>query len=192
MYKKILLTLGLLFGMSLGTTAQQWAAKTNLIYWATTTPNLGIEVALSKHSTINISANYNPWTIDSHIKLQHWFVKPEYRYWFTEKYTRAFVSAHLLGGEFDFGGFRPPFRLFDALVQRYYKGSIVALGVGVGYQFYISPHWNLELSAGVGVARLDYDRISRVASEPKRHDTRWMPIPTEIGLSFVYLFNSRK
>ena len=47
----------------LGASAQRWAAKTNLLYWAATTPNIGAEVALGKHSTLGATVNWNPWTI---------------------------------------------------------------------------------------------------------------------------------
>ncbi len=38
----------------------KFAIKTNALYWATTTANLGFEVGLSKKLTLDISGNYNP------------------------------------------------------------------------------------------------------------------------------------
>lgn len=167
--------------------AQQVAVKTNLLYWATTTPNLGVEMALSRHSTLSLSANYNPWTIGEDGKIQHWFVQPEYRYWFTEKYTRGFIGVHILGGKYEVGGFELPFNI-KRFADHYYKGWAVAVGVNYGWQFYISPHWNLEATLGVGVVRTRYYRTDA----PRTKVTRTIPVPTEIGLSFVYLFNSKK
>lgn len=40
--------------------AQEVAIKSNLLYDATTTLNLGVEMGLSAKSTLDISANYNP------------------------------------------------------------------------------------------------------------------------------------
>ena len=64
----------------------------------------------------------------------------------------------------------------------------------LGYQFYVSPHWNIELSAGAGLARFSYHaepvRGPKAASYTDRK--RILPIPTEFGVSFVYLFNSKK
>jgi len=80
------------------------------------------------------------------------------------------------------------------LQTNYYKGSFVGAGISIGYQFYVSPHWNLELSAGAGLARLSYH--AEPVSGPKRSSyvdsKRFLPIPTEIGVTFVYLFNSKK
>ena len=180
-----------------GVSAQQVAVKTNLLYWATTTLNVGAEVAVSKHSTVGFSANYNPWTIGSDNKIQHWFIRPEYRYWVTEKYTRLFFGVHAIGGKFEVGGFKLPIignRILQGLKTNYYKGSFVGAGFSIGYQFYVSPHWNLELSAGAGLARLSYH--AEPVNGPKRKsyvDTkRFLPIPTEVGVTFVYLFNSKK
>lgn len=38
----------------------KFAIKTNALYWATSTPNLGFEVALAKKLTLDVSGNYNP------------------------------------------------------------------------------------------------------------------------------------
>ena len=128
MNKKILPALLLAVCCWAGASAQQVAVKTNLLYWAAATPNVGAEVAVGKHSTLGFSANYNPWTIGSDNKIQHWFIRPEYRYWVTEKYTRLFFGVHAIGGKFEVGGFKLPFigdKVFKGLQTNYYKGSFV-------------------------------------------------------------------
>ena len=197
MNKKIILLLLLAGGCWLGAAAQQVAVKTNLLYWVATTPNIGAEVAVSKHSTIGLTANYNPWTIGADNRIQHWFLRPEYRYWVTEKYTRFYFGVHAIGGRFEVGGFKLPFigdQVLTGLATNYYKGSFVGAGLSIGYQFYVSPHWNIELSAGAGLARLSYH--SEPVNGPKAASytdrKRILPIPTEFGVSFVYLFNSKK
>ena len=42
--------------------AQNVGLKTNLLYWATTSPNLGIEIGLGGQTTLDISAGFNPFT----------------------------------------------------------------------------------------------------------------------------------
>ena len=102
----------------------------------------GAEVALSKHSTLGATFNLNPWTIGADNKIQHWFVRPEYRYWVTEKYTRLFFGVHLMGGGFEVGGFRIPIigdRFLTRLKTNYFTGSFVAGGVSIGYQSTSAP-----------------------------------------------------
>lgn len=194
MNKKILLTLLLIGCCSITASAQQFALKTNALYWATGTINIGGELAVSKHSTVSLTANCNPWIMGHDGKLQAWFVQPEYRYWFSEKFTRAFVGVNLLAGQCEIGGFAMPYGLLRRILNNYYKANAVALGLSVGYDFYISPHWNLELVAGFGVARVSYHTVPLYKPQPAtyKNKVRYLPVPTEIGVSFVYLFNSRK
>ena len=75
MKKAFLLGLALLFSLSMS--AQHFALKNNLLYDATTTPNLGFEVGLSKKVTLDVSAGYNPFKFNDGKKLKHWLVMPE-------------------------------------------------------------------------------------------------------------------
>ncbi len=127
------------------------------------TPNLGDEFAVSQKSTISTTANFNPWTFGDDAKMQHWFVRPEYRYWFSEKYSHFFVSAHLIGG-----GFEGPFSI-RRFADKYYKGSFFGAGWGLGYSFYI------ETSMGAGLLRFEYrtkkttDSYSQDARRPHHY-----------------------
>ena len=197
MRKKIILTVLATAFAALGASAQQWAVKTNLLYWAATTPNIGAEVALSDHSTLGATVNWNPWTIGSDNKIQHWFIRPEYRYWFSGKYTRFFLGAHLMGGGFEVGGFKLPLlgdRLLTGLPYNYYKGSFFAGGVSLGYAFYLSPRLNLELSAGLGLARISYhtEPVNGPRPAGTTNRVRYLPVPTEVGVTLVYRFNAKK
>ena len=44
--------------------AQDIAAKTNLLYWSTTTPNLSLEFGLGQRTTLDLTGAYNPWTLN--------------------------------------------------------------------------------------------------------------------------------
>ena len=59
------LSMWLLLAFILTTTpisAQDWRLKTNLAYWATTTPNIGAEKKISDQWSINFSTGWNPFT----------------------------------------------------------------------------------------------------------------------------------
>lgn len=194
---KFLLAFVVAAGCWLGASAQTVAVKTNLLYWMAATPNIGAEVALSPHSTLGATMNINRWTIGADNKIQHFFIRPEYRYWVTGKYTRLYFGIHVMAGNLEVGGFRIPFigdHLFSGLSSKYYKGSFFAGGASIGYQFYVSPHWNLEISAGAGLARFNYhtEPVKNSGNKTYKNTVRYLPIPTEVGISFVYLFNSKK
>ena len=100
--RKVILFCFWLLGLSCS--AQQFAVKTNALYWLTTTPNVGAEVALSRKFTVDLLAAYNPWTFKDDKKMRFWLVQPEARYWFCEKFEGHFVGVHLHGGQY-YGGF---------------------------------------------------------------------------------------
>ncbi|MBR5877279.1 MAG: DUF3575 domain-containing protein, partial [Alistipes sp.] len=60
--KKILLFVLTLSALTLESNAQSIGLKTNLLYWATTSPNLGIEIGTGGQTTLDISAGFNPFS----------------------------------------------------------------------------------------------------------------------------------
>lgn len=63
--KKRLLAAGIVLSLTFLPASAQFALKTNLLYDATTTPNLGAELVLSRKSTINLVYGLNPWKFSS-------------------------------------------------------------------------------------------------------------------------------
>ena len=83
---KLLLAAGFLLVLGTSAYAQvqrnetylpKFAIKTNALYWATSTPNLGFEVGLAKKITLDVSGNYNPWKFGNDCQIKHWLVQPE-------------------------------------------------------------------------------------------------------------------
>ena len=79
--------------------AQNIAIKTNALYWATTTPNAGVEMSLGEKSTAQMFFGLNPWKQSGgdQSSLRHWMLMPEYRHWFCQSFNGWFVGAHLMG-----------------------------------------------------------------------------------------------
>ena len=95
--KRYLIIAVLFFLASAGTaSAQKLAVKTNALYWGTATPNLGLEYAMADRWTLELEGGYNPWTFDSekNMKIKHWLVSPEVRYWFCESFLGHFVGIN--------------------------------------------------------------------------------------------------
>ena len=63
MYKRLSILLLSVFTF-LSAAAQDWAIKSNLAYDASASINLGVEVAMAERWTLDISGNYNPFTIN--------------------------------------------------------------------------------------------------------------------------------
>ena len=155
------MALSLFFGGASYASAQNFAVKTNLLYDATSTANVGVEVGLAPKWTLDVSGNFNAWSKNDQTKWKHWMVQPEARYWFCDRFSRHFVGAHLIGGAFNFGGIENNLSFlgtdFSVLSDERYQGYAYGCGVAYGFAFVVSKHINLELEAGFGYMCLDYD-----------------------------------
>ena len=112
---------------------QDFALKTNVLYDATATVNLGAEIGLAPKWTLDISGNFNGWSKDDHTKWKHWMVQPEARYWFCDRFSRHFVGAHLIGGALNFGNINNSLSFlgtdFSKLSDHRYQGYAYGCGV---------------------------------------------------------------
>ena len=117
--------------IGLSVSAQNWAVKTNLLYDMTATMNLGAEVRMSPQWTLDVSANWNPWTFSDNKKWKQLVVQPEARYWFCEAFNGHFVGAHLLGGIYNMGNWDTDFTFlgtdFGKLKDYRFEGWMWAL-----------------------------------------------------------------
>lgn len=161
----------------------KFAIKTNALYWATTTPNLGFEVGLAKKLTLDVSGNYNPWKFGEDRQFKHWLVQPELRYWLCERFNGSFFGLHGHYGEMNVSNLN----IFGMGHDRY-DGNLYGAGISYGYQWLISKRWSMEATIGVGYARLKYDKYARGDNGEKlAHKNRNYFGPTKIGLSFIYI-----
>jgi hypothetical protein len=182
--------------VAISANGQELAVKTNLLYDATSTINLGAEVGLSKKWTLDVSGNYNPWTFNEGRKMKHWLVQPEGRYWFCQKFQKWFIGPHLLGGQFNFEGMLP-FGFHDgkffgvessALRDHRFQGWLIGGGVTAGYHCILSSRFSLEFALGVGYAYIDYDKYRCETCGGKlEHNNRNYFGPTKAAISLVYM-----
>ncbi|MCD7970411.1 MAG: DUF3575 domain-containing protein [Alistipes sp.] len=172
---------------------QEVGIKTNLLYGATTTPNLGVEIKLGTKTTLDLVGTYNPFTFSHNIKVKNWTVQPEIRLWTCEAFNRGFWGFHLTGGGFNAGNVNLPLGVFPQLDDHRFEGYMAGGGVSYGWQWYLGPHWNLEATFGFGYLYLNYDKYECAkCGEKLGHETKHYFGPTRIGVSFIYLFGSKK
>ena len=157
--KKITITTLTVFFFTFCSIAQNMGVKTNLVHWAAMgTPNLGLEFALNRKYTLEISGGYNPFTFNDNRKIKHWIVQPEMRYWLCESFNGHFFGLHGLVGEYNAGGIDIPFGRLSKLKDHRYEGYAYGAGISYGYQWVIGKKWNLEFNIGGGYTYLTYDK----------------------------------
>lgn len=169
------------------------ALKTNLLFDATTTMNLGVEFKLSNKYTLDLSGNYNPWTFKNNMKWKHWLVQPELRYWFCQEWDGHFWGLHAHGGVFNIGGIKNSIRFlgtdFSQLSAHRFEGWLVGAGFTYGYSLPLSRNWNLEGLLGLGYAYLQFDKFRcENCGEKIGEGNHHYVGPTKAAINLIYVF----
>lgn len=169
--------------------AQQVALKTNALYWATTTPNLGMEVGLGERTTIDLMAGYNPFTLNRELnkKVKHISLMPEVRYWFCESFQGHYVGVHTGYMFYNVGGVQIPFQPAETKLNRY-QGWAAGLGVAYGYTWILGERFNLEASIGLGYAYTNFDVYEcKTCGKYKGPGERHYVGPTKVAVNLIYM-----
>ncbi len=172
--------------------SQNSGIKTNLIYDATATINLGAEFRLSDRMSLDVPLNYNAWTLEGNRKWKHFMVQPELRWWTRETFSGPFFGLHGHYALYNIGALpSPPFTEYMALHRL--EGWLAGAGVTYGYRWNLSSNWGLEATLGAGYAYLSYDKYPcytcghKIGSETKHYFG-----PTKAGISLIFNLGGKK
>lgn len=156
--------------------AQRLAIRTNVPEWVVSSPNLGVEFSLNKKFTLDITGAGCPFRLKNDMYFKHVRVQPELKYWFENILFRHYIGVMGFYSTFDVG-----------YKQRGYFGDSFAFGLTYGYNWIISRHWNIELSAGLGGIRYRIDRYRPSTHHRQPDESGWIAAPIKLGVSFVYI-----
>lgn len=197
--RRILIIFFLLLISGISVNAQRIGVKTNALYLATSTPNIGLEYAFSDRFSLELEGGYNPWTLDSdrNMKAKHFLVSPEVRYWFCEAFNGHFIGINANYTLFNLSGVDVPAVFFPSarsamvledLKNRRSEGWAAGAGLTYGCVWPIARRWNLECTVGLGYWYTDYDKFeSRKCGLFQEHVSHGAFGPTALGISFIYL-----
>lgn len=171
------------------------ALKTNLLYDATATVNLGLEFSLARKWSLDVSGNYNSWSFSEGKRWKHWMAQPELRYWFCSNMGGHFVALHALGGQYNVGKVNLDFLRFlgnnflefkDYRHQGWFGGG----GIGYGYSWLLSEHWNIEAEIAAGYVYTKYDLFECAGCGKKvKTDLKHNYFgPTKAAVNLIYVF----
>lgn len=168
----------------------QIAVKSNLVWAATATPNLALEVGVGRKWTLQLGYGINAWSaINQEARMRHWLVVPEVRFWPCNRFVGHFVGIEALGGEFNAGKFNLPLYKWEDLSNYRLEGWMVGAGLMYGYHVPIAEHWNFEAVVGAGYIYFDYNRFPCAECGAALGRANWHYIGlTKVGLSFLYMF----
>ncbi len=164
----------------------KFGIKTNLLYLATTTPNIAVEFGLARKWTMDVVFGLNPWDLnDRNGGIRHWLVQPEFRYWFCQRFEKHFIGLHGIYGQYQIMDVKLPFK---DLTDERYDGWGAGAGISYGYHLPMAKRWAWEFTIGAGYIYFDYDKYScgtcdRYAGNYNKHYFG----PTKAGVSLIYM-----
>ena len=165
------------------------AVKTNLLFVAALTANLGFEAELWPHWSIDLPVWYSPYDIASTRKLRLLAVQPEVRWW-----PGVVMNGHFIGLHTHVAGFNVAIN--DK--ARYQDPNHALWGMGLSYGYAFSwgkdNRWGIEFNIGVGFAEYDYDayRNRRNGALFKSgSDVYWGVTRAGVNLSYKWSFARR-
>lgn len=175
---------GLLLLLCTPLSAQQFALKTNALYWLTSTPNFTVEAGINRHVSAQVAVGYNAWKFAGKHSLKHTSFIPEARYWLSRTMERHYVGVY---GQYSSVNLRnaPLFKQND----RAYRGHFVGGGLSYGYQWALGKRFGIEASVGVGYLYIDYSQYQYTdccAERMSDHKRSYFG-PTRMALNLIYL-----
>lgn len=156
--------------------AQRIALKTNALYWATLSPNIGGEFRLARHFTLDMNVAGNFISSDKRqLKFQQF--APELRYWPGRPMARNFF------------GITTSYTNFNLRFNKNcYDGDAFAAGLAYGFNWVIGGRWNIETSLGAGLLSyrvFDYKTDAQKPLSPNKNKVILAPIKAEVSLTYL-------
>lgn len=194
--------------------AQNFTLRTNLLYDATLSPNLGGEVHLDSTWSVGLNVGLNAWDIDkaTNKKWRHFLISPNVRWYHNHKRdtvatkgqsndTRStleydvitrrvnYLELDAIYSHFNVGNTKIPFGLYSAVKDRRLQGDLLALGGKYGYSWILSRDWRIEAEAGLAIGyawfkEYDCDHCGTFYGKGDR-----IFLLPQLGINVVYIIN---
>lgn len=154
-----------------------FSVRTNLLRWATLTPDLGLEWRIGRSAGILVHGTWTSWSWnDKDRRYALWEVTPEVR-WYLGKDRRGYLGAMYKAGEFNY-----------KLSATGKQGDLMGGGLTGGYQLKLNSSLSLDLTLGIGYLRAEYDKYAIINGGRVRQGSgskNWWG-PTQAGVTLVW------
>ncbi len=162
-----------------------FALKTNLLGDLALCANLGFEVELWPHWSLDVPVWYSPYDITDRWRIRLLAVQPEVRYWLKDAGKGHYFGVHTTVAGFNVS-LNGDWRYQDP------NHAAFGLGVGYGYSFHLDKarRWSLEAQIGAGYISykwIKYHNTGRNGAEYSSSSGTYWGI-TRAGLTLSYKF----
>lgn len=132
------------------------ALKNNIIYDVALVANLGLEISLGKHFSLDLPFTFSPYDICSAYRMRTLSVQPELRYYFKRGGYGHYLGLH---GNLAYYNVVTPLNTRTRYQDRDGEHPLYGGGISYGYSlpFGKDSRWGMEFTIGAGYAYLDYD-----------------------------------
>lgn len=129
--------------------ASHFALRTNLLRWATLTPDLGVEWRVNRLWSILVNGSWTSWSWnDKDRRYALWEVAPEVRY-YIGKEKRGYLGAMYKAGSFNY-----------KLSGTGRQGDVMGGGLTGGYLLKLNNALALDFSVALGYLNADYEKYT--------------------------------
>jgi hypothetical protein len=157
--------------------------KGNMVSALFAVPNFGIETSLGEKTTFQVDVIASFWESVGGQPLKFCVITPEYRYYFTKKFDRFYLGAHVGGTTFNLSKF---FRNNDG----YQKGLGYIAGITFGFYKKINDTFSLDFFIGGGTHQAFYKGYKTSLGQrwdgAKKYNKSGEWLPYRGGVMLVY------
>ena len=167
------------------------ALRTNLLYDATLSPNVGLDVLVDSAWTVGLLAGINAWDIDKaeNKKWRHLLFSLRARNYRSALFHKGYIEGDLIYSHFNVGHTKIPFGIYSAVKDRRLQGDLVALGGKYGYSWILARDWRIEAEAGVAVGYAWFREYDCPHCGTFLGDGCRIFLLPQLGINIVYIIN---
>jgi len=165
----------------------RFAIKSNVAYLAAGVANLGAEVAVSDHWSIDLPVVYTPYTWARGYRLRFLYAQPEARYWLDRPLKGHFFGVHANIGVANVS--------LDNKNRYQTPDGFYGAGISYGFALPIARRWTLEFTVGAGYFYTEYDTYYNIGIPQGMRYEKDRPFNywgiDKLGINVVYRFGDK-
>ena len=173
----------------MSSSAQRIAIYNNVFYDAIGALSAGVDVRLSRKTSLDVYGSIRPWKRTEDAVHKHWLVQTQLRLWPCQVMNGFFWGPYAHVAEFNIGNRDLLFGVLRSLKPYRYEGWMAGVGMGVGYEFALTRHLNIGVEAGAGYTYIDYRKYNCEVCGVLKEDSVYHYFgPSRLGVNIIFVF----
>ena len=180
--------------------SQGISVRNNLLWDASGTANIGLEIPISEHWTIGANGAIKTWprffvwdagTVEDPSQWKYFSVVPEVRYYPGQVYNGWFLGADLLYTHFNAGKITLPLGIGKDLRNHRQQGDFYGAGLFAGHSWWLSDHFRIEAEAGLGAGYRNATRYECAHCGAELNKSDGLQLVPKLGINIAWNLTKR-